>query len=341
MKWGRHLFGFLLSGIFLWLALRGLDWGKVLTAMYGVRWWAFIVLPLSYTIEHLIRTWRWKVILGEIPVPFFNLYAALVIGYFCNNIFPARAGEVIRSFYLGRKKLVPTSRAFGSIVMERFLDGIAVMSLIGFSLAHFPLDSAYKTAGRTALGFYLSVLAVILLMQFQRELFLRLSNFLLRPFPTAFSQRILGLLNSFIDGLKTIRSGKTFLAATGLSFLGWGFSVASTYLGLLAFSLPFEIEISILLISVLSLGAMIPSSPGMIGIYEICCRLVFVGILQMDKDLGMSVGIFLHTMSYLYVLAVGIGILAWENIRFAELGTGEEQLPTPTEKDRETAATEP
>jgi uncharacterized membrane protein YbhN (UPF0104 family) len=57
------------------------------------------------------RTWRWQYTLRPLKhVPLRNLFPMVCIGYFGNNVFPFRAGELLRSYVLkkeeGRRHLV-------------------------------------------------------------------------------------------------------------------------------------------------------------------------------------------------------------------------------------------
>ena len=45
-----------------------------------------------------------------------------MIGYFGNNIFPLRGGELLRTFYISEKNNLTKSEVFGSIVLERIFD---------------------------------------------------------------------------------------------------------------------------------------------------------------------------------------------------------------------------
>ena len=61
-------------------------------------------------------------------VPVTGLFSPLMVGYMA-NILPARAGEFIRAYLLGKKHGIPFSGAFASIVVERLFDIVAVLLL--------------------------------------------------------------------------------------------------------------------------------------------------------------------------------------------------------------------
>ena len=58
----------------------------------------------------LIRTWRWQVLLNPLKrIPQRQLFPVVCIGYMGNNVYPARAGEVLRSVLLKQTDDVPIS----------------------------------------------------------------------------------------------------------------------------------------------------------------------------------------------------------------------------------------
>ena len=52
----------------------------------------------------------------------YSLFSATTIGFMANNILPARVGEVIKAFVLGKKEKTSVSASFATIILERLLD---------------------------------------------------------------------------------------------------------------------------------------------------------------------------------------------------------------------------
>ena len=103
MRHLKKILGLLIGLVFLYLALRQVEFAKLPATLTSFQFWLIPVLLLSITIEQLLRVWRWQVILVGRPVGFWYLYAGMLLGYLANNVLPARAGEVVRCYYLGRK----------------------------------------------------------------------------------------------------------------------------------------------------------------------------------------------------------------------------------------------
>jgi len=321
---GKKIIGLLLSVLFLWLALRQVDWERVPVVLSSVDWRLLPVLFISYTLEHLTRTFRWRYILFPRQVPLSHLYAGLMLGNLFNNLFPARAGEFVRSWYLRRKQHAGFSEAFGSVVMERLLDGVCVVIFIAFAVTMFPVSAVVRSGGYSAAIFYGIVFIIILLLQFRRRWIDTISDFILSPFPHTWRDWIYRLRDSFIGGLSLVRHPRALIISVLMSLLAWSVSVASYYISTKMFGLPMGLNEALLLIAVLSLGAMIPSSPGMIGIYEYCCILVMTDMLSLPKEVAVAFGLATHFLSYVYVLVIGIAILAIEKLHLSDLETAAE-----------------
>ena len=56
------------------------------------------------------------------------------IGYMGNNIYPARAGEVLRAVVLKRREGVPISASLATIIVERIFDGVVMLGFVFVNL---------------------------------------------------------------------------------------------------------------------------------------------------------------------------------------------------------------
>jgi uncharacterized protein (TIRG00374 family) len=108
-KWHFWL-GALISIVFIWLALRGLRleefWNSVRQANYI---WLLPGIGV-YFVGVWVRAWRWHYLLGPIKkIPTETMFPITAIGYMGNNIYPARAGEVLRAVILKRREGISVS----------------------------------------------------------------------------------------------------------------------------------------------------------------------------------------------------------------------------------------
>lgn len=95
-------------------------------------------------ISHLIRAERWKLLLNPIGYPI-NLkhgFLSVMVGYFINLAVP-RGGEVSRCYNLYRLNKTPVDVSLGTVVAERVIDLIFLITLIGVSFV-FEIDNLLK-----------------------------------------------------------------------------------------------------------------------------------------------------------------------------------------------------
>src|SRR6476619_1305140 len=78
-----------------------------------------------------IRAWRWQYLLEPLgSTTFGNAFRATVVGFAASAVLPARAGEVIRPYFLSRHERVSATGAFATVVLERLLDTVTVLVLL-------------------------------------------------------------------------------------------------------------------------------------------------------------------------------------------------------------------
>src|ERR1043166_1080490 len=101
--------------------------GEIMRAR--VRWLAvsFVTAILSL----VIRALRWQYLLEPLGrATFANAFRATCVGFAASTVLPARAGEVIRPYFLARHENMSATGAFATIILERLLDVVAVLVLL-------------------------------------------------------------------------------------------------------------------------------------------------------------------------------------------------------------------
>jgi glycosyltransferase 2 family protein len=140
-RWQLWL-GLLISALFLWLALRGLKLGDVWQDIRQANYWWLIPSVTAYFVGVWARTWRWDYMLRPLKhIPMARLFPVVVIGYMGNNVYPFRAGELLRSYVLRRREAIPMSASLATVVVERVFDGLVMLLFVFVALPLAPLPS--------------------------------------------------------------------------------------------------------------------------------------------------------------------------------------------------------
>ena len=127
--------GIWVSVILLWIALSGLQLGAFLVALKQANYWWLIPGVAVYFVGVWVRAWRWHYLLSRSRTsPPKRCFPVTAIGYMGNNIYPARAGEVLRAVVLKRREGVPISASLATIIVERIFDGVVMLGFVFLNL---------------------------------------------------------------------------------------------------------------------------------------------------------------------------------------------------------------
>ena len=131
--------GVAVSAVFLWWALRGLELSEVWHDLQSANYWWLLPGVAVYFVAVWARTWRWDYMLRPLKhIPLARLFPVVVIGYMGNNIYPFRAGEVLRSYVLRQREEVPMGASLATVIVERVFDGLVMLVFVFFALPFHP-----------------------------------------------------------------------------------------------------------------------------------------------------------------------------------------------------------
>ena len=313
----KKIWGIFFSLFFLWLALRKIDFQTIPTVLSQINLNYLFLLILSYTFEMITRAHRWLIIQEKEKLTFKYSFFGLILTFFFNNILPARAGEIFRPYYFAKKDLADSGETLAAVVLERFFDGVMLLTLILISFQNFTNNEILRQASIFTTAFYAIILVGILIAIFSRSFFEKMTGFIFGLLPKKLENFLSNLTHKFIDGLSTIKDFKRLIKIILSSGICWFCSVITVWLGFKAFGLEDNLVLASFVLTVLSISSMIPASPGNIGVYEYFCIFTF-NVLGHSAEKGTAFSIVMHGMQYLYILILGIAIAIIEGIKIKE-----------------------
>jgi len=267
------------------------------------------------------RAVRWKYLLNPTKkIGLLNLFSATSIGFMANGVLPARLGELIRAYVIGQKENISKSSAFATVVVARIFDGMTVLLLLVIILLrysyNFP-DWLQRIAYAAFILFFFA-LACIIFLRLRTETASRFTVFILKPFPERLSSQITKWLHSFINGLEIIKSFKNLIMAAIYSLLVWLPNAFVIYVLARSFGMDLPVSGAFLVMTIVSLGMMIPSAPAFLGTIQYCSviGLSFFGIAKAD---ALSFSVIYHLCSFLPITIVGFAFLFKEGYSLMEL----------------------
>ncbi len=321
------LVSFVVAAVFLYLAFRTTNFRELWDSLKKVDYaWVTLLIPVGL-LSHYVRALRWGYLLRPVKrhIAARNLFSAVMIGYLVNNVIP-RAGELVRSYGLGKTESIPTTTVLGTVVVERILD-LLVFSLIlcvvvvisPSVLAPF-VEDVDAIRPIFLVGSVIS-LGVFVLLFFRGEALFRLVKILEPLVPTRLRERFRQHVGSFLSGFGVSKMSETFVSIFVLSSIMWFLYIFSLYLGFYAFpdlsthTLGFEAATILLTASTI---AFIFPAPGAMGTYHSFLTMVLVQLYHVESATALSYSIITHELGYFLTTVVGLYFLLKDQLKISD-----------------------
>jgi hypothetical protein len=306
------IIGTLISVVFLYFALRGIDWATFGGVFAQTNIWIVLVGAFFTMLGHYIRAYRWVFMLRPVrTVPTKSAFSATCIGLAFNNLLPARLGEVVRAVSIGRSESISKSAAFATIVYERVVDVFGLLVLMWFLLLGAQGPEWLRRSGTILLALNVLLMALLYYMHRYRRNFLLIVGRVLRPFPARLRARATGWLVSFIDGLDVVRSPRMIIPMILTSIGVWGAAGVGIYFCLVSIDIHLPVMASVVLLVLIPLGTMVPSAPAYLGPVQYAC-ILGLGIYGVGKSEALAYSFVFHAHHFFPVTIAGL-FYAWRS----------------------------
>lgn len=308
----KYSLSLLLAGVLFYFAFRNVSLNEFLEKITEVNyWWVVLSIVLSL-MSHWLRAYRWNLMLtplGYEKLSDFRTYLAVMTGYLANLAFP-RLGEVTRCGVMKENEKIPMSISFGTVITERALDFLILLSLIlldfivefdrvyDFFISSVGWDSNSDHTMNIILIFSSLVLLGIAGI-------LILKRILEHEFENALLQKIHRILTDVVNGLLSIRKVKN-VAGFVLSTVGiWVFYYLMSYVIFFSITETSELGFGAGL-SILAAAGVAMAMPvqGGIGAYHTLVSGVLI-IYGIEATSGLFFATLLHTSQLICILFFG------------------------------------
>ncbi len=325
MKKWQFWVGVFISALFIWLAVRGLKPNEFLEAVKQANYWWLLPGIAVYFVGVWVRAWRWHYLLKPIKeIPTRLMFPITTIGYMGNNVYPARAGEVLRAVILKRKEGVSVSASLATIIVERIFDGVVMLAFVFVNLPELAkLTGSSGFVGNIqqvaviGTGVFLGALVVFLLAAMFPHTTMRIALWLIRFLPQRFHTRLISISNHFLDGLASLRSPFNVLMVFFTSVIIWLLETGKYWFVMHAFDFSVSFFALMLLNGIANLATTIPSAPGYIGTWEAVTKAVLVAYL-VEPGVALGYAVVLHVALWLPITLLGAYYLAREGVRWSD-----------------------
>jgi uncharacterized protein (TIRG00374 family) len=305
----------------LYIAFQGLHLEDFVGVVKSVNYWWIIPAVAVYTIAVVIRTWRWRAMLRPIAdISMGRLWPVVVIGYMGNNVYPARAGEVLRSYVLRRREGVPMSASLATVVLERLFDGLIMLLFVFVTLPFAPLPAVYNQVVTVFSVVFGVALLFFLVLASRPAQFLRLWQWIATRFlPARFASMGSDIVTKFVSGLQSLKSPREMLVIFASSALIWLTETGKYWVIMQGF--PFHVDFTVLMLmtAVVNLATTLPSTPGYAGTFDV------PGILVLQRyGIGQAIAtgytLVLHVALWLPITLLGAWYMLREQMSWDDFG---------------------
>lgn len=317
--------GFLISALFIYLAFRKVDAGRMWAVTKSADPVSVFLIILVTFLQYVVRAWRWAILLGPIKkTGFGNRLNAILVGFGANAVLPARLGEFIRATYLGRSENLSGSATLGTIVIERLFDGFTLLLIlmIGLSGTTFPsqwqsISGSLRITGYTLFSSYILVILFLMGFKYKTKACLNILDRFLFFFPSRWRSNLIDAIRNFSFGLVLLKDPSHWAWTVFFSFLVWSCGLYQIQLVEHSIGLDLPFIAVFLILSMSALGVMIPSAPGFIGTFHLSVQYGFL-FYGVGPEEALSAAILLHAAVFLPTILFGLA--AFLNVQVSRSG---------------------
>lgn len=328
-----------ISALFLVIALRnqrlGDVWATLRTARYG---W---IIPgvVVYFLGVWARTWRWDYLLRPMKrIPLRRLFPVVVIGYMGNNVYPARAGEVVRAYVLRRREGVSISASLATIVVERVFDGLVMLLFVFIGLPFTPMPAWLQWMVVAASLLFFGALAVFMILAAKIEWAEAAYSWTIdRVVPLRFRKSARGFADRFMTGLHSLRSARDVLMLFVTSIVIWLAETVKYWFVMHAFDFSVPFWVLMLMNGIVNLATTIPSSPGYVGTFD-APGIEILSIFGVSRSLAASYTLVLHAALWLPITLLGFWYMGCESVTWRDFGQAEKSAVQPATANQSSTA---
>jgi uncharacterized protein (TIRG00374 family) len=318
--------GVLISALFLWLALGRLNLGKFWQAVQDADYWWILPGIAVFFVDVWVRAWRWHYLLRPIKaIKARTMFPITCIGYMGNNIYPARAGEVLRAVVLKRREGVPISASLATVIVERIFDAVVMLAFVFVNLpelARLKGSSGFvgniQQVALIGTGLFIGALIIFLLAAMFPQITARFGQwFIDRVLPKRLREQTSGIMHRFLDGLASLRSPFNVLMVFFTSVLIWLLETGKYWFVMQAFNFKVSFFALMLMNGIVNLATTIPSAPGYIGTFD-APGIAVLSAYGVDQATAAGYTIVLHIALWLPITLLGAYFMTREGIKWSD-----------------------
>jgi uncharacterized protein (TIRG00374 family) len=340
--WGKLVAGLIVTIVLLWFALNDVDFGELWTNIRAGDPWLLLAAVAVGTFGFLIRALRWNVLLAPLKpnTRLHSRFASVSIGFMANNILPARVGEFARAYALSRMEPVTASAAFGTLVVERFMDGVVLLLFLilpifteGFPAGGALAGGAGGAILRGGVALVVVVLVALIVLTAWPKAFVRVAHAVARFLPKEVSAPVLAGLDAFLDSVAIVKNPKLLTLGFAWSLGFWAWHGISFWLAMLAFDIHTGFLSAIFTEALVGIGVAVPAAPGFFGTFHFSANIALSEVYGVPEAQSLAFAFGYHFGGWVPITLIGLWYAGKLGLSLGDVGAAEERVERAVERD--------
>ncbi|MHB1325909.1 MAG: lysylphosphatidylglycerol synthase transmembrane domain-containing protein [Thermoleophilia bacterium] len=339
----RYGLQLLTLAIIIYALVFHVKYNRLVEAFANVAW-AFVLLALLANFSSImLKVASWKFIYDDtfedVKGRWRDLTSGLMIGFLVNLVIPARVGELARAFVVSRRQDLrgqPVSRStvFGTIVLERVFDGVALAMIVIYGIVHMDMPGwAYKGAIvlLTICFFFALVMIVLEVKREKLQKGVEQTRASLEeehhPLWRRLGLRLFGVIARFSEGQKVLRNPGRVVAICFSTAASWMSQLIAIYFSLSAFHLErIGMLGALLLLILINVAGALPATPGNVGVFQLATVIPLIATYGVPTTKAIAFSIGLQLIEGSIGLGGGSICLMREGLKLNQVRTGAREL---------------
>ena len=301
--------------VLLWWLFRDLDPARVWDEIRNANVLLLLLTTVVTMGAFFARAVRWRYFLAPAQPgsPLGSRLAGVCVGFMLNNLLPSgRVGELGRAYAYSRLEPVSISTAVATLVVERLLDGVAILALLVLAITGpgFPAEAlpADLVAGIRLVTAFLGVVlvAAVLLVAFPGAAVRICGRVADRLLPDRLGAGVVGVIDGVVDGLASMRGWRHMLPALLWSFVVWTIQSLSFWIGFRAFGIDLPFAAAVVTNAAIAVAVTLPAAPGYLGTFQIGATLALVEIYGIGDEQALGFALGWHLVNFFPITLAGL-----------------------------------
>lgn len=303
--WFSLLLGGFVSGIALWLILRGVNLDQTLKALATAHLGFFALGFLMQLAATGLMMRRWQVLLRPYPARWLVLGQVHFCAHLLNTILPVKLGAVARVVLAADAEKLNTGFVLGSVALEDVVDAVAMLALLLILAAFVPLPVWLRDSLAASAAVVLVALIVLTAAPRFREPLLGLIARLESRLFGHTSPRLANFARGILENLSNLTHRQRVFSVVFWTVSMW--IVAGLVNQLLFIALDLQLPWSAMwfVMVALQLGTRVPALPANLGVFHYVVILA-LGVYGVNASAALAYAILLHLIVFVLPALVGV-----------------------------------